>query len=151
MKLEDRTIMMLVNDLSKKFRDQMRLKSEERGIVDAYRPVFFVLKKHNGCTQLDICKITQLKAPTVSLTLQKMESIGYIRREIDDDDKRNVRIYITEEGENVQKEIEKLLKETEGELLKGLDESDKTTLKALLLKMAYSVGLDCNCGKGEKK
>lgn len=151
MKLEDRTIMMLVNDLSKKFRDQMRLKSEERGIADAYRPVFFVLKKHNGCTQLDICKITQLKAPTVSLTLQKMESIGYIRREVDDDDKRNVRIYITEQGENVQKEIEKLLKETESELLKDLSESEQTTLKALLLKMAYSVGLQCNCSKGEKK
>ena len=150
MDLEKRTIMMLVNNISKCFRDKMRVKTDELGLADTYRPIFWVLKNYDGCTQLDICKLTQLKAPTVSLTLQKMEQIGFIRRTSDEDDKRNTRIFITEKGTEVQQEIERLLKETEEEFLKEFDESEKEVLKKLLIKMAYSIGIDCKSPKGDK-
>ena len=150
MDLEKRTIMMLVNNISKCFRDKMRVKTDELGLADTYRPIFWVLKNYDGCTQLDICKLTQLKAPTVSLTLQKMEQIGFIRRTSDEDDKRNTRIFITEKGTEVQQEIERLLKETEEEFLKEFDESEKEVLKRLLIKMAYSIGIDCKFPKGDK-
>lgn len=150
MDLEKRTIMMLVNNISKCFRDKMRVKTDELGLADTYRPIFWVLKNYDGCTQLDICKLTQLKAPTVSLTLQKMEQIGFIRRASDEDDKRNTRIFITEKGTEVQQEIERLLKETEEEFLKEFDESEKEVLKKLLIKMAYSIGIDCKSPKGDK-
>ena len=129
----------------------MRIKTDEMGLADTYRPIFWVLKNYDGCTQLDICKLTQLKAPTVSLTLQKMEQIGFIRRASDEDDKRNTRIFITEKGTEVQQEIERLLKETEEEFLKDFDESEKEVLKKLLIKMAYSIGIDCKCSKGDKQ
>ena len=151
MDFEKRTIIMLVNNISKCFRDKMRVKTDEMGLADTYRPIFWVLKNYDGCTQLDICKLTQLKAPTVSLTLQKMEQIGFIRRASDEDDKRNTRIFITEKGTEVQKEIERLLKETEEEFLKDFDESEKEVLKKLLIKMAYSIGIDCKCSKGDKQ
>ena len=128
----------------------MRVKTDELGLADTYRPIFWVLKNYDGCTQLDICKLTQLKAPTVSLTLQKMEQIGFIRRASDEDDKRNTRIFITEKGTEVQQEIERLLKETEKEFLKEFDESEKEVLKKLLIKMAYSIGIDCKSPKGDK-
>ena len=129
----------------------MRIKTDEMGLADTYRPIFWVLKNYDGCTQLDICKLTQLKAPTVSLTLRKMEQIGFIKRTSDEDDKRNTRIFITEKGTEVQKEIERLLKETEEEFLKDFDESEKEVLKKLLIKMAYSIGIDCKCSKGDKQ
>ena len=151
MDFEKRTIIMLVNNISKCFRDKMRIKTDELGLADTYRPIFWVLKNYDGCTQLDICKLTQLKAPTVSLTLQKMEQIGFIRRASDEDDKRNIRIFITEKGTEVQKEIERLLKETEEEFLKDFDESEREVLKKLLIKMAYSIGIDCKCSKGDKQ
>ena len=151
MEFEKRTIIMLVNNISKNFRDKMRIKCEELGLVDAYRPIFWVLKEHDGCTQLDICKLTQLKAPTVSLTLQKMETSGFIKRVVDEDDKRNVRIFITEKGNDIQNEIGRLLKETETDFLKDLDESEQEVLKKLLLKVIYSIGLECQCSKGDKK
>ena len=71
MKFEEKNIMMLIHDVAKCFRDKMRSKSEELGLVDAYRPIFFALQKNDGCTQLDIVNFTKLKAPTISLTLQK--------------------------------------------------------------------------------
>lgn len=151
MDFEKRTIIMLVNNISKCFRDKMRIKTDEMGLADTYRPIFWVLKNYDGCTQLDICKLTQLKAPTVSLTLRKMEQIGFIKRTSDEDDKRNTRIFITEKGTEVQKEIERLLKETEEEFLKDFDESEKEVLKKLLIKMAYSIGIDCKCSKGDKQ
>ena len=46
MDLEKRTIMMLVNNISKCFRDKMRVKTDELGLVDTYRPIFWVLKNY---------------------------------------------------------------------------------------------------------
>ena len=151
MDFEKRTVIMLVNDVSKCFRDKMRIKCEELGLVDAYRPMFWVLKNYDGCTQLDICRLTQLKAPTVSLTLQKMEASGFITRVVDEDDKRNVRIFITEKGKDIQNEIGRLLKETETDFLKDLDESEQEVLKKLLVKVVYSIGLECKCSKGDSR
>lgn len=141
MDIKDRTPMMLILDISKKFRDVMREKSESIGLVDSYRPILCVLKKHDGCTQQDICKYTQLKAPTISLTLQKMESNGLIRRDVDQDDKRNIRIYITDKVLGMQKEIDRMLKETDNEFFKGLSEEEVKEGKEILLKIASNIGL----------
>ena len=59
MDFEKRTIIMLVNNISKCFRDKMRVKTDELGLADTYRPIFWVLQNYDGCTQLDICKLTQ--------------------------------------------------------------------------------------------
>ena len=141
MDLKDRTPMMLILDISKKFRDVMRDKSEAVGLVDSYRPILCVLKKHDGCTQQEICKYTQLKAPTISLTLQKMESDGFIRRDVDQNDKRNIRIYITDKVRGIQKEIDRMLKETDSEFFAGLNEEEVKQGKELLLKIASNIGL----------
>ncbi len=141
MDIKDRTPMMLILDISKRFRDVMREKSEEVGFVDSYRPILCVLKKHDGCTQQEICKYTQLKAPTISLTLQKMESDGFIRRDVDKDDKRNIRIYITDKVLGIQKEIDRMLKETDSEFFNGLSKEVVEKGKEILLKIASNIGL----------
>ena len=108
MKFEEKNIMMLIYDIAKGFRDKMRSKSEALGLVDAYRPILFALDRNDGCTQLDIVNFTKLKAPTISLTLQKMEASGLISRVENENDKRITNIFITEKGKEVQEVIKNL-------------------------------------------
>ncbi|MBQ6816851.1 MAG: winged helix-turn-helix transcriptional regulator [Bacilli bacterium] len=145
MKFEEKNIMMLIHDVAKGFRDRMRAKSEALGLVDAYRPIFFALAKKDGCTQLDIVNFTKLKAPTISLTLQKMEASGYITRVENESDKRITNIYITEKGKEVQEIIRNLFEETDNEFLSCLNEEEAVYTKKVLLKMIDHMGLAGSC------
>lgn len=96
-------------DVSKIILDSLREASEKEGIVSSYRPFLFHLT-HNkdGLTQSELVERIHFKAPTVSLTLQKMELDGLIRKEIDKDDQRVTRIYLTEKGKLLDDKIKKL-------------------------------------------
>lgn len=121
---KEKNVMMLIHDVSKTFRDTMRIKSESCGIPDSYRPILRMLHFHNGCTQLDICKWTHLKAPTISLTLRTMEQNGYIKRCENENDKRNTNIFVTEKGQELDSKIRALIDETEKEFLTNIDSKD---------------------------
>ena len=151
MKFEEKNIMMLIHDIAKGFRDKMRFKSEALGLVDAYRPILFALDRKDGCTQLDIVNFTKLKAPTISLTLQKMEASGLISRVENDNDKRITNIFITEKGKEVQEVIKNLFMETDNEFLSCLDKDEEDFVKKVLLKMIDHIGLAEKClnEKGE--
>lgn len=151
MKFEDKNIMMLIHDVAKGFRDRMRAKSEALGLVDAYRPIFFALAIKDGCTQLDIVNFSKLKAPTISLTLQKMELNGLIKRVENENDKRIVNIFITEKGKEMQEQIRNLFEETDNEFLSCLTEEELDETKKVLLKMINYIGIKqcCHNDKGE--
>ena len=152
MKFEEKNIMMLIHDIAKGFRDRMRSKSEALGLVDAHRPILFALAKKDGCTQLDIVNFTKLKAPTISLTLQKMELNGLIKRVENEQDKRIVNIFITEKGKEEHEKIKQLFDETDREFLSCLNGVELEETKKVLLKMIECIGIKQNCqnDKGEQ-
>lgn len=135
MKLDDKNIIMLIHDIAKGFRDKMRQKTEVLGLVDTYRPILFILENNNGCTQLDIVKKTKLKAPTISLTLQKMEYSGLITRVENTLDKRITNIYITDKGMKIREDLKSLFDETDNEFLEVLTEEEINYVKNILIKM----------------
>ena len=104
-KEHQKTIIMKLSDISKKFKDYMRTESDKIGLNCAYRPILFHLIMNEGLTQAEIAEKTLLKAPTISLTLQKMELNGLIKRVENENDKRIVNIFITEKGKEMQEQI----------------------------------------------
>ena len=75
--------LMLVNRASKLFRNYMRINTEKEGLNDTYRPIIMILSKEDNLTQLELVKRTHFSAPSICLTLQKMELEGLIERKAD--------------------------------------------------------------------
>lgn len=143
----EKNVLMLMHDVDKSFKNTMNRKSESTGVIDAFRPILMMLNFNNGCTQLEIVKWTHLKAPTISLTLQKMELCGLIERKENESDKRNINIFITEKGKDLDNKIRCLFKETEEEFLKDLSEEELDFMKKLLRKILNNAGYN----EGDKK
>ena len=143
MSIKDKNAMMLIHDTSKTFKEIMRKKCEAEGISDRYRLILLFLGRNDGSTQLDIVNWTKLKAPTISLTLQMMEEDGLIKRVINENDKRNINIFLTETGRKMIDKIIVLIHETEDILFNGIDKKDIQLLEEVLRKMLSNVG-DCN-------
>ena len=96
----DMTVLMAVNEISRLFGRAIKI-SEKPGSAmsqDSFRLILIALSHHDGATQLELSGITHLKPPTISITVEKMESLGYVVRKRDEHDLRALRVYLTDKG-----------------------------------------------------
>ena len=114
---------------------QMRKESEKAGFPHAYRPILFHLKCSNGLTQAELAEKTMLKAPTISLTLQKMEYTGLIKRDSDKEDLRITRVYITEEGLKVCDKLHYLAESFEKKIISHLSDDELKKAQDIVSKL----------------
>ncbi|MDF9800170.1 DNA-binding MarR family transcriptional regulator [Catalinimonas alkaloidigena] len=63
------------------------------------------LWEKDGINQLEIAGITLKDNASVTRTLELMDKKGLIRRQVDPDDRRNRRIYLTDAGKKLKKPL----------------------------------------------
>lgn len=136
---EQMPVMMLINEVSRLFHNHMRSEGEKIGMQEGFRQLIMHLSHEDDLTQLDLVKRTHLKAPTVSVTLRKMEAAGLVTRETDQIDQRQTRVKITESGKRMDKLIKQNIKKTEDIFVRGISEADCQTLKRILLRMRENI------------
>ena len=133
------TPMMQIIHLSKLFRDQLRRASEEAGVPCGYRMILMELSHLESATQYELARRTHLTAPTVSVTLQKMEHDGYITRTPDEKDLRQMRVALTEKGKAAEADNRARANLLEQTLLGDLSPEERQQLTALLTSMEDSL------------
>ena len=69
------------------------------------------------------------------LFLDEEEKAGLIERKPDEKDQRVVRIYVTEKGKSLSKQIEKVVKESEAKVVEGFSEVEICLMKRFLKQM----------------
>ena len=99
------------------------------------RMILMHLARMDNVTQLDLVHATHLKAPTVSVCLQKMELEGYVERQPDECDMRAVRVFLTEKGKEFNRRVVSKIHEQEQRISDCLTEEEKRTLIGLLTKI----------------
>lgn len=139
MKFENPNTLMLINRASKLFRNHMRIITDKSGLNDTYRPIIMILSHEDNLTQLELVKRTHFSAPSICLTLQKMELEGLIVRKSDEEDKRQTRVSITKKGMEFHNQIINYICEIENEIfseitLEEQEEANKI-LKKIIIKL----------------
>jgi DNA-binding MarR family transcriptional regulator len=93
------------------------------------------LARKDNVTQLDLVHATRLKAPTVSICLQKMESDGLVIRHADEHDMRATRVLLTEKGRNIDRSVISKVREHEMHISDCLTTEERDILVSLLKKI----------------
>lgn len=126
--------------IQKMFYYNIKEECNKRGINSTYAGIIMVLARHQeGLTQNKIVEYTKLKAPTVSLTLRNMETIGYITRENDDVDKRNTIVKLTNLGKEVDEEIKECHFIIEHKMIDGMNSEEIENLRLVLKKIKLNL------------
>ncbi len=117
--------------------NSMIVEGEERNplLQNSSRLLMLELDRKDGVTQLELVRMTHLKAPTISITLQKLEKHGYVGRRHDNYDMRSVRVYLTEKGKSYNQFIIKKVTKSETRAMDSLTEAEAKQLMRLLLKI----------------
>lgn len=124
----------LINEISKLFHDKLRRNSEDLGFKSGYRQILRFLSHEDGVTQVDIARNSHFTAPTVSVTLKKMEDEGLISRKTDKNDTRRTRVFITEKGREWESKLFASAMDCEEILVRGFSAEEVAEFDRLLKK-----------------
>ena len=103
------------------------------------------LARQDNVTQLDLVKATHLKAPTVSVSLQKMERDGLVTRKQDQEDLRAIRVFLTDKGREIDTQILKKIHEQDKDAISCLTAEELDSLKLILKKIRRHLVGGPNC------
>ena len=133
---EQLTPSMLINDVHRLTSAKIRRESERSGLRQGYRRIMFHLSHgDDGGTQQDLVRHTKLSAPTVSVSLARMEAEGLVRRRPDENDLRVIRVSLTEKGKQLNQRMQEIFREIEDDIGGELTGEEVAELKELLLKI----------------
>jgi DNA-binding MarR family transcriptional regulator len=82
----------------------------------------------------EISKLMHVTSPTITQMLKGLEANGLVERHIDPNDRRAVRIALTEQGEAVARRAEEIYRDSFSGLVEYLGEEESNQLAELLLK-----------------
>ena len=127
----------LCNEISMLFRTHMRENDPQDGVMSQQGAhlVLSNLASHDGINQLELVNATHLRPPTVSVILRRMEEEGLVTRSADPNDKRSVRVYLTDKGKKLDKKNITRIKEIDTIALSELSNEEISLLMDLLPKI----------------
>ena len=128
-----------VNEASYLFGVYVGREVDRIGMRYSYRHIMKPLMDNESLTQLELVKITNLKAPTISITLRNMERDGIVRREKNDNDRRETHVFITDKGKKMYAKVLTALDKAEKTMLNGLSEKELKAMRTTLEKMSANM------------
>ncbi|MPZ86347.1 MAG: MarR family transcriptional regulator [Actinophytocola sp.] len=105
----------------------------ERGLHPGQDLMLSALWREDGVSQAELVARLGIEAPTVSKALQRLEKVGYVRREAGRG--RSRRVYLTEKGHALRRPVEQAWRNADRRLSRRLGGEDMATLRRILSRL----------------
>jgi len=93
------------------------------------------LWENNGLTQQSLADRSLKNKASITHLIDNLEKRKLVARKPDEQDRRNNKVFLTEEGKAVQNALSKIVKKTTVEATRGIDKKELKSLKKTLKKM----------------
>lgn len=110
-------------------------KIKDLGLSMGQPKVLDYLKDRDGAVQKDIAKGCHIEPASLSTILGGMEKKGLIIRRMQEDNRRNLKVYLTDRGRELGAEITKNFSEIEEAALAGFSEEEAEKLQSYLTRI----------------
>jgi DNA-binding MarR family transcriptional regulator len=94
--------------------------------------IMLALDREDGQTPGQLATRIGVRPPTITKTINRLQSQGFLEKRASDKDARQAHIFLTGSGREAIRDIEKSVRKTEKLALKGLDKKDQKALTKLL-------------------
>lgn len=94
--------------------------------------IMIALGRDDGQTPGQLAARLGVRPPTVTKTINRLQSQGYVEKRASETDARQANVFLTDEGRGAIKAIEKAVRRTDKQALKGFDKKDQKQLVRLL-------------------
>ena len=118
---------------------ERKLKKYE--LVKGQADLLLLIKDNDGITQNELATLLKIKDSSMSVRLNKLEKLDYITREIDKDNQKKKRVYITSIGKSVCGQCRRMVREFEELMYHGFTKKEKQQLEKSFEKINHNLGI----------
>jgi MarR family transcriptional regulator for hemolysin len=129
----DHNIGFLVNDISRLMSTEYNKIMKPLGLTRAQWRVVVHLHRKDGLTQSQLAELLGSGKVSVGGLIDRLEHSGWIERRDDPQDRRSNRVFLTEKGRAIEKEMEKTGRELTSQTLRNLGSDERAQLVDLLI------------------
>ncbi|MCT7377765.1 MarR family winged helix-turn-helix transcriptional regulator [Chelativorans salis] len=104
----------------------------DQGLYAGQDKIMLALSRENGQTPSQLAEKLGVRPPTVTKTINRLAAQGFLEKRASDEDARRAHVFLTANGEQAIRAIEKSVRRTEKQALKSLDKKEQKALQKLL-------------------
>ncbi|CAG8863659.1 Multiple antibiotic resistance protein MarR [Pseudomonas fluorescens] len=113
---------------------------EPYGVTAAQFKVLIIVTQYQVDTPAELCRYLGLDSGSMTRMLDRLEQKGLIQRSRCPDDRRLVRLVLTDEGQRLADRLPEIGASAMNELVGGLEPGELRTLESLLAKVLLDAG-----------
>lgn len=128
----DDRIAHLVRDARRGFGRCLQLRLQQKGVALGHWTFLRILWVRDGLTQRELSDLAGVMEPTTFAALRTMEGLGYITRQRRPDNRKNIYVYLTDEGRALRDQLVPLAQEINDMAVEGVSEEDLAATRRVL-------------------
>jgi len=125
----------MVQDVGRLMRRDYNRRVQVTGVTQAQWRAIMVLWRNPGISQARLSDILEMQPISVARLVDRMQASGHVERRPDPNDRRAVRLYLTEKAEPLRLRLYSYGVETRAAALSGLSMAEQEQLMNLLTRM----------------
>jgi len=117
---------------------------EPLGLTSGQFPVLMLLYKEQNITQETLVRHFHLDKGTIARAVKKLKNAGYIQQIPDPENRRAVRLFLTEKGKAAAPVLQAIDREWESTICTDISKPEKVLIKSLMLTVAKNSVITLN-------
>lgn len=122
----------LVRDARRGFGRCLQLRLQQRGVALGHWTFLRILWVRDGLTQRELSDLAGVMEPTTFAALRTMEGLGYIKRQRRHDNRKNIYVYLTDEGRALRDQLVPLAQEINDMAVEDVSAEDLAATRRVL-------------------
>ncbi|MDB5891187.1 MAG: transcriptional regulator, MarR family [Polaromonas sp.] len=132
----------LVRDAARAFAKGLQVRLAPHGVAFGHWTFLRILWEADGLTQKELSARAGVMEPTTFTAMKAMEALGYIVRRQLPTNKKNVYVYLSEEGRALKEKLVPLAEQTNSVSIEGVSKKDIQIARQVLLGMIENLARD---------
>jgi DNA-binding MarR family transcriptional regulator len=105
------------------------------GLYAGQDAVMLELSAEDGLSPGVLAQRLGVRPPTITKTISRLQAEGFVERRASETDQRQAHIFLTQAGLDAIKSIERSIRKTEKQAMRGLDKKERKAFLRLLAKL----------------
>jgi len=124
-----------VNHLARLLAQALAVSIAPYGVVPGQFAQLLALFEQDGLTQRELCDRVQIEQATMAKTLQRMQRDGLVRCDPDPDDRRRIRVYLTDQARAIEHDLVAAARSVNASATNGLTKHEAATYLKLTTRL----------------
>ena len=132
----------LIRDTERAFRRALQIRLAPHAVPFGHWSFLRILWEADGLTQKELSERAGVMEPTTFSAMKAMETLGFIVRKQLPTNKKNMYVYLTDEGRALKEKLVPMAEETNHVSMEGVPLEDIKTTRKVLLAMIENLAID---------